>query len=273
MRNLLNFLIRFNNLIIFLILEGITFYLLATGNTYHNTRVVNSIRGLTYGIETKIDKTRSYLNLREINESVAAENIALRNSIARLVRRDNSPFSSVSDSVYRQQFTHSSAEVVENSVNRQKNFFTINKGTRQGITTNMAITSYNGVAGIIVGCSDNYSVAMSLLNLDFRLSVRIKSNGYFGSLSWDGRDYRYAILGEIPQHIPLNVGDTIETTGYSAIFPEGLTVGTISDFEKRGGDFYRINVSLFTDFKKLHFVDIIGNLEKAEKVELENQFR
>ncbi len=122
----------------------------------------------------------------------------------------------------------------------------------------MAVISSDGVAGVIVGCSENYSVAMSLLNLDFRLSARIKSNGYFGSLTWDGRDYRNAVLGEIPQHISISVGDTIETTGYSAIFPEGLAVGTISEFEKRGGDFYRIRVSILTDFKKLHFVDVIG---------------
>ncbi len=269
MRNLLNFLIRFNNLIIFLILEGITFYLLATGNNYHNTRVVNGMRGLTKGIEMKINNTRNYLSLREINEELGAENIALKNSIERLVRRENSLFFSVTDTIYRQQYKHTSAEVVENSVNRQKNFFTINKGKLQGISTDMAVTSFDGVAGVIVGCSDNYSVAMSLLNLDFRLSARLKSSGYFGSLSWDGRDYRYAVLGEIPQHISVSVGDTVETTGYSAIFPEGLIIGTISDFEKRGGDFYRITVSLKTDFKKLNFVDVIGNLEKAEKVELE----
>jgi rod shape-determining protein MreC len=273
MRNLLNFLIRFNNLIIFLILEGITFYLLATGNSYHNTRVVNGIRGLTLGIETKINKTRNYLNLREINENLAAENIALRNSIERLAKRENSLFFSVSDTIYKQQYTHTTAEVIENSVNRQKNFFTINKGKKQGISIDMAINSFDGVAGVIVGCSENYSVAMSLLNLDFRLSVRIKSNGYFGSLSWDGRDSRHAVLGEIPQHISVSVGDTIETTGYSAIFPEGLAVGTINDFEKRGGDFYKITVSLMTDFKKLRFVDVIGNLKKAEEVELEKQFK
>jgi rod shape-determining protein MreC len=273
MRNLLNFLVRFNNLIIFLILEGITLYWLATGNSYHNTRVVKGIRGLTQGIEMKINKTRNYLSLREINENLAAENIALRNSIERIVRRENSVFFSVTDTIYSQQYNHTTAEVIENSVNRQKNFFTINKGKKQGISADMAVTSFDGVAGVIVGCSENYSVAMSLLNLDFRLSVRIKSNGYFGSLSWDGRDYRHAVLGEIPQHISVSVGDTIETTGYSAIFPEGLAVGTISDFEKRGGDFYRITVSLISDFKKLHFVDVIGNLVKAEKVELEKQFK
>jgi rod shape-determining protein MreC len=273
MRNLLNFLIRFNNLIIFLVLEGITFYLLATGNNYHNTRVMNGIRGMTKGIETKINNTRNYLSLREINENLGAENVALRNRIERLTRRENSLFFSVTDTINRQQYNHTSAEVIENSVNRQRNFFTINKGTKQGISTDMAVTSFDGVAGVIVGCSENYSVAMSVLNLDFKLSARIKSNGYFGSLSWDGRDYQHAVLGEIPQHISVRVGDTIETTGYSAIFPEGLTVGTISDFEKRGGDFYKITVLLFTDFRKLHFVDVIGNLEKAEKVELEKQLR
>lgn len=273
MRNLLNFLIRFNNLIIFLILEGFAFYLLATGNTYQNTRTLNFVRGITQGLEAKISGTRYYLNLRETNKGVEEENIALKNRLESLVKRDKPVSFSVADSIHRQQYTHTSAEVVENSVNKQKNFFTINKGKNQGIKPDMAVTAINGVAGVIVGCSDNFSVAMSLLNLDFRLSARIKSSGYFGSLSWDGRDYRHARLGEIPQHIQVSIGDTIETTGYSAIFPEGLTVGTISDFGKRGGDFYQITVELVTDFKKLHFVDIVGNLEKAEKVELEKQFK
>jgi rod shape-determining protein MreC len=273
MRNLLNFLAKYNNLIIFLLLEGIAIYLLATGNNYHNTRVVNGIRSLTHGIEEKISNTRNYLNLREINENLAAENVALRNSIRRLVKRENSLFFSVSDSIYRQQYLHTSAEVINNSINRQKNFFTINKGERQGVKIDMAVTSGNGVAGVIVECSENYSVAMSLLNLDFKLSARIKSNGYFGSLNWDGRDFRYAVLSEIPQHVSVNVGDTIETTGYSAIFPEGVMVGTVSDYEKMGGDFYKITVLLINDFKKLHFVDIIGNMKKTEQLELEKLFQ
>ena len=273
MRNLLNFLARYNNLIFFLFLEGIAFYLLATRNNYHNSRIVNAIRGMTYGIETKISNTRSYLSLREINEKLAAENIALKNSIGKLVKKENSLFFSVDDSVYKQQYIHTSAEVIENSINRQKNFFTINKGAEQGIKADMAVVSANNVAGVIIGCSKNYSVAMSLLNLDFKLSARIKSNGYFGSLSWDGRDYRYAILSEIPQHVIVNVGDTIETTGYSAIFPEGMSVGTVSDYEKFGGDFYKIKVLLMTDFKKTHFVDVIGNKKKTEQRELEKLFQ
>ena len=69
------------------------------------------------------------------------------------------------------------------------------------------------------------------------------------------------------------MGDTIETTGYSAIFPEGVMVGTVSDFEKIGGDFYKITILLITDFKKFHFVDIIGNMKKTEQLELEKLFQ
>jgi rod shape-determining protein MreC len=273
MRSLLNFLARYNNLIIFIILEGIAFYLLTTGNNYHNTRIVKGFRGITEGIEERINNTRNYLHLRDINENLAAENVALRNSIGRLVKGENSIFFSVSDTVFHQQYIHTSAEVIDNSISRQKNYFTINKGERQGIAVDMAVISANGVVGVIVGCSENFSVGMSLLNLDFKLSARIKSNGSFGSLSWDGRDYRNAVLNDIPQHVYLNVGDTIETTGYSAVFPEGVMVGTVSDFERKGGDFYKINVSLTTDFKKLHFVDVIGNMKKAERLGLEKMFQ
>ena len=273
MRNLLNFLARFNNLIIFLILEGISFYLLANGNNYHNTRVVMGTRGITRNLEERISSSKNYFNLREANKNLAAENIQLKNKLSALDRKDSSLFLSVNDSVLNQQYYYTSAEVINNSANRQKNFFTVNKGTKQGVSVDMAVITGNSVAGIIVGCSENYSLAMSVLNLDFKLSARIKSNGYFGSLSWDGRNYRKAVLSEIPQHVSITVGDTIETTGYSAIVPEGIMVGTIAEFSKRGGDFYNITIQLETDFKKLHFVDIVGNLRKTEQLELEKMMQ
>jgi len=273
MRSLLNFLARYNNLIIFLILEGIAIYLLATGNNYHNARIVNGIKGLTRGIEGRVNYTHNYLKLREINDKLAAENIALKNSMGRRLESENRLYSTVTDSVYHQQYIYYSAAVSDNSVNLQKNFITVNKGKKQGILVDMALISDNSVAGVIVGCTDNYSVAMSVLNLDFKLSAKIKSNGYFGSVSWDGRDPRHALLSEIPQHVPVSVGDTIVTTGYSAIFPEGILVGTISDFEKTGGDFYKIRILLTTDFKKLSYVEIIGNLMKSEQNELENSVK
>jgi rod shape-determining protein MreC len=270
MKNLLNFLARYHNFIIFLFLETLAIYLLATNNNYHNTQVVKALNGITYGLEKRITKAKSYLRLNEINASLALENSYLKSEIERIRKETSSDFFSVSDSLRMQQYTYTIAEIVNNSTNRQKNYITINKGRLQGIYVDMAVTGPSGVVGIIVSNSDNYSVAMSLLNLDFRLSARIRRNGYFGSLNWDGRNYQYAILNDIPNHIDVAVGDTIETTDYSAIFPEGLFIGTISEYEKTNGDFYTISVKLATDFKNLEYVYIIGNLKKTEQQTLEN---
>lgn len=273
MRNLLNFLARYNNLIVFLILEGIAIYLLATGNYYHNTVILKGVRGLTRGIEERVSNARAYFSLREVNLALSGENAALRNSIERFSGSEERRFIQATDTIFRQRFVYTAGTVINNSINRQKNFFTINKGRRQGMEKDMAVVSAGGVAGVIIGCSENYAVAMSVLNLDFRISARIKSNSYFGSLTWDGRDPAFAILNEIPQHVAVFKGDTIETTGYSAVFPEGIIIGRVIETEKPGGDFYSIKVELATDFRKLRFVNMIGNKEKTEQLQLEKLFQ
>ncbi|NMD02544.1 MAG: hypothetical protein GYA71_04655, partial [Bacteroidales bacterium] len=132
MRNLLNFLARFNNLIIFLILEGITLYLLSTGNSYHNTRVVKTTRGLAYRLEQMVNNSRNYLRLREINQVLAIKNANLLNSLENVMKNRDSLFFSVRDTIHLQQYVHTSAQIVNNTINRQKNFFTLNKGKNQG---------------------------------------------------------------------------------------------------------------------------------------------
>ena len=124
---------------------------------------------------------------------------------------------------------------------------------------------------MVVGVSGNYSVVMSLLNTDFRLSASIARNDYFGSLAWDGTNYRYARLSEIPHHVQVSEGDTIMTSGYSAIFPAGLMAGTLTGDQKRGGDFVSLKVLLSVDFKKLTNVYVIGNLTKEERENLEKE--
>ncbi|MDR2887312.1 MAG: rod shape-determining protein MreC [Bacteroidales bacterium] len=273
MRNLLNFLERYSNLIIFLLLESVAFYLITSRSYYHNTKAVNGMKWLTHGVETGFGNVKGYFHLKTVNENLANENTMLRNTVGRLLENDSSSFFPVCDTVYQQTYLYTSARLTGNSVNKQYNFFTINRGTKSGLTPDMAVIADGSAAGVISGCSDNFSIVMSLINLDFRLSARIKSNGYFGSLAWDGKDYRVAILSDIPQHVAVNIGDTIETTGYSAIFPEGIAIGVVSGYEKPGSDFYTIKVLLKTDFRKLHYVDVVANKRKLEFIELENEIQ
>jgi rod shape-determining protein MreC len=269
MRNLLNFLARYNNLILFLLLEGIAIYLVVTGNNYHNSRIIKGVRGFTRSTEERIINTKNYLRLREINANLSAENAILHNTIGKMMSLEDPGFFPVSDTIKDQQYEFTSAILVNNSVNKQKNFFTLNKGKKQGVDKDMAVMGPNGVAGLIVASSDNFSVAMSLLNIDFRLSSRIMPSGYFGSLAWDGADYRFGVLNEIPQHVQISVGDTVETTSFSSVFPAGKMIGIISEYERSGSDFYRIRVSLSTNFRKLSHVNVIKNLKKQEQETLE----
>jgi rod shape-determining protein MreC len=152
MRNLLSFLLKYINIIVFLFLEGIALYWLTNGNSYHNSRVVKGMQGITRGLEEKFNNARTYLSLREINATLASENSVLKNRIERLTAREDLKFISVEDSLFRQQFLYTTARVINNSVNRQKNYFTIDKGTLQGIKVDMAVTNGNDAVGVVVGC-------------------------------------------------------------------------------------------------------------------------
>ncbi|HUS86440.1 MAG TPA: rod shape-determining protein MreC [Bacteroidales bacterium] len=270
MRSLLNFLLKYNNILIFLLLEVLALCLLASGASYHNIKLSNVVKSAEGNLQERLYNASRYLSLKEVNNALMRENLELRNRLERTYSDVDIYFFPVNDSIHRQQYIISNASIVNNSFNKQKNFITLNKGTIHGIKEGMAVVSPDGIAGVIVGVSRNFSVAMSVLNLDFRLSARFRRNGYFGSLTWDGRDESFASLNEIPTHLEINVGDTIETSGYSAVFPAGLQIGTVSSFDRKEGDFYNIIVKLSTDFHNMDWVYIIGNLMKEEQNDLED---
>ncbi|MBE0676773.1 MAG: rod shape-determining protein MreC [Bacteroidales bacterium] len=273
MRNLLNFLSRYSNLIVFILLETISVWLLVNAEGYHSSRFLNGIRNSTLFIERKAAGVTYYLGLKEKNARLASENLFLRNRVESM-SREIVPAGYADTTVrYAQDYLYILARVANNSVNKQYNFITLDRGSRDGIEPEMAVIGSDGVAGIVVSVSENFSYVMSLLNLDFRMSVRLRKNAYFGSLTWDGHSATRAILNEIPYHVNVAVGDTIETSGYSSIFPPGVLVGTVSDIDESGGDFYRIVLELSTDFRKLNYLYVVRNRLKDEQTEAEGEAR
>lgn len=270
MRSLLNFLIRYSNIIVFLLLEVVALYMLSTNDGYHNIMLSNKLIAFEGSVEKKISSVTEYLGLRSINAELAAENLELRNRLENVFRDDEQYFTSVNDTIHRQQYIYTRSRVINQSVNKQKNYITLDKGKRDGIEVGMAVVGPYGIVGTVVGISNRFSIAMSVLNLDFRLSARFRKNGYFGSLRWEGLEDDIVSLNEIPHHVQITKGDTIETSGYSSVFPAGILVGNVKDFDEGAGDFYSIDVELATDFHKIDFVYIVGNLFKDEQVELQN---
>lgn len=272
MRSLLNFLARFSNIIVFLILEVMALYMLSNNDGYHNIMLSNKLIAFESSIEKRIFGASEYFRLRQLNSELEAENLELRNRLERVFRDDEQYFTSVNDTVHKQRYIYTRARVINQSVNKQKNYLTLNKGIKDGIVEGMAVSGPEGIVGTIVGTSKNFSIVMSVLNLDFRLSAQFRKNGYYGSLSWNGLEYDRISLNEIPHHVEISVGDTIETSGYSLTFPAGLLVGQVRDYDIGAGDFYTIDIEPATDFHNVDYVYIIGNLQKEEQENLQAGF-
>lgn len=269
MKNLLRFIIRYHFFLLFILLEIVSLILIVQHNNYQRAQFggfTKSIQGTYYEVFGTI---REYLSLRQTNRELYRENTLLRNRIDRLVRSPETSHANGQDSVPDRQFTYIPARVINNSVNKQFNFITLDKGRHHGIEPEMAVIAPEGVVGVVYAVSGNFSTVIPMINRNFRLSAKILKNGYFGSLYWTGSGYRKAILEDIPYHVEIQSGDTIVTSGYSAIFPEGIMVGTIADVEAGEANFNSITVDIAVDFKNLRYVNVINNLLRNEQQALE----
>lgn len=263
MRSLLNFFIKYNNILIFILLEAVAIYLIYSNSSYHNIKVSNAAAALEGSLLKRVERATGYFSLRQTNSNLVRENLELKKQLG-LNGRENSADTSLYGII--------SAVVVNQTINRQKNFITLDRGYADGIEEGMAVIGPDGVVGIVTGVSRNYSVVISLLNIDFRLSTRFSNSGYFGSLAWDGSSPEMAILNDIPHHVIPQAGDTVETSGYSSIFPPGIMIGTIDSFDSSRGDFLNIVIRLSTSFSSLHNVYVIGSNHKKEIKDLEQKF-
>lgn len=250
-------------------MEILSFTILIQYNRFHRAGFLNitrNIQGFTY---TRLGNLKNYLYLKKINQELANENNLLLNQLDQYKQLAVNYPIGISDSLPGRKYTYIPAIVINNSVNKQYNYITINKGSHHGIHPETAVISPNGVVGVVFAVSGNFSTIISLLNRDLRISAKIKRNDYYGSLSWKGTDHFTAVLSEIPYHVDVQVGDTIITSGYSAIFPENVFLGVISSFNIEESNFYQIEVKLSVDFKHLVTVNVIRNLIRDEQTGLE----
>ena len=214
----------------------------------------------------------SYFYLDEVNEHLVAENNELR---AKLDVLQNQLSLLATDSIdlpiISSDVEYISAKVVHNSVYRTQNFIIVNKGAKDGIQADMGVISPQGVVGVVTRVSNNYAVVMPIINPSQHISVKIKSNQQLGMLVWDGIDPKFSQMEEIPSHVNPIVGDTIVTSGYSAIFPEGLTIGVIDKaINEKHAPFCMVNVKLAVDFQSLSYVTITAFKNRSELINLSN---
>lgn len=246
--------------------------LLFGSNPYQHSVYLTSANSISSGVYSASTSVTSYFNLRDINEDLQRRNtelemdaLRMRQRIQQLEEYELNATMTPDSSLMRYNFIV--ANVINNTTSRAHNYITLNKGSLDGVKPEMGVVDQNGVIGKVDVVGKHSSRVISLLNDYFRLSCKVKNTAQVGSLAWDGKDSRYALLLELPRHSVFNPGDTIVTSGYSTAFPEGVPVGIVEqELLDHDENFLTAKVRLLTDFSKLSMVRlVIDNLSDEIK--------
>lgn len=269
MRNLLLFFARYNAFFVFLLFEGAALSIYFGRNDTENKSAFLSSANEAAGslFEQYYDMTQ-YWNLSAVNDSLARDNARLRSQLRSSYFYHNAKWET--DSLREQQFEYIEAEVVNNSTNRPQNYLTLNRGSRHGIKPNMGVIdgTGRGLVGIVRRVSRNYATVMSVLHTDMGISAKIKRNGFFGIAQWDGSDRQRIKVVNIAKHAEVIQGDTIVTSGYSNIFPEGMMLGVVEAYTEEQGA-YSLTVKLSNNLDNIRYAYVINHLMQQERKQLE----
>lgn len=272
MRALFDFLRKYNYFFLFLFLEILSVVLISRNGLYQSSKLVSMGNAVSGGVHSVISSVTDYFGLKHQNEVLAEENAKLRAKLESSYIQYNQREFLVKDTVYKQQYTYIEADVIKNSWTKRDNYIMINKGENHGIVVDMAVVSPQGMVGVVVNTTDNFSTIMPVLHSDSRNSVKIKRTESNGTLEWDGADYRYAHVVDIPTTHKLYKNDTVITSGLANDFPEGELVGfVVALSSKPGSGFYKVKIKLATDFNKLNHVYVVNNYFRDEQDTLMNR--
>ena len=285
MRNLLQLIVRYSNFLLLVGLEVVAFILVVHGNKYQQVALSGAANAVTASVHLMTDNVTSYFRLRSDNAQLLEENARLNAEIMRLYndqtrqRHGNdtattrqrvlgSPMSDAENGEYVQAdlaYSFVPARVIAYSNDRHHNYITLNKGRRDGITPDMGVIGKDGIVGVVQSVSTHFAVVAPIIHEGIFISSMIRKNDYMATLHWHMPDIHTASLEDVARHVDVRVGDTIVTSGMSAIFPADMPVGVVSDVSLGEGDsYYDIDVRLATDFNSLRTVTVLQYAHRAE---------
>lgn len=283
MYKLIEFLRRIYVVLLFVAIEAMALSHYAHSSYYTQAKILSRAHSVVGGIQGSIFNVKQFFMLRGENEALTQRVAELENELARyreteadaetnsLTLEDMDPALAKSLSQYR----YATARIIANSINRSQNFITLNRGFIHGVSPNMAVISPSGmIVGYVIGCSERYSVVMSVLNSKFRTSGKIVGDEYFGSISWSGNSPYKVEMKDLSKHSNIEVGDEVVTAGLSEFFPEGVKIGYVEKYEiNETQTSFSATIRLAADMTKLNNVILIENTDYIEISELEQNPR
>ena len=267
MQQIINFFIRNQKFLLFIVLFSVAFNITLNNNPYQSSAISNILHPTVSKIFEWRNAISSFWNLQHENNILIKENNRLNKLLFNQEIKLTEPLANVPYDVL-------TSKIIKNSFNLRNNYLTIVKGSVESVKVNNGVINSIGVVGVVDKVSDKYSRVLSILSEKTRLNAKLKNTNYFGIVSWDTNQTNIVQLNDIQDLVPLKKGDTIVTSGYSAIFPENIPIGTVADFRlNETQDLYIIDVKLFNDMRNLSHIYLIQNKEREElqKLATENE--
>jgi rod shape-determining protein MreC len=270
MRNLLIFITKYNAFFLFLIFEVSALLIYVKYNSFQKATFINSQNQVTGSLYAQVSQFKGYLNLKDVNDSLARENAKLRGMMKASFYVDSIEKHKVVDTVYKQQYTYIVAKVINNSFNKRSNYITINRGSRDGITKAMGVINGAGVVGQVVDVSDHLAIIQSVLHKSTRFSAMLAGDKQIGSFVWgNDLDPHKGLMIDMQNNVQPKMGEQVVTSGYS-LFPSGIPFGKITNLHAKGGGLLlNVEVALAVDFTTLQYVYVINNKFAQEQTGLE----
>jgi rod shape-determining protein MreC len=277
-RNIFLFIRRYFNVLLFLILEIFSLSMLFTYNRYHEAFMMGITGDFTGKFYTQYSKVRNYFHLKEENERLARQNLALLKALPQnyqtisgqeMILKDSIPVDSLG---HFRKFIWRSADVINNTVQlAANNYITLDKGVTDSIDKDMGVIGPDGVVGTVVNVSPHVCVVMSLLHRSSKVSGMLAKSKDAGAIDWDGSAEGILTMKNIPKSVKVAKGDTVVTSTYSDKFPAGIPIGTIESIgSDPASNFYVLKIRSSTHFGRLQHVYVVENTLRTEQINLES---
>lgn len=267
MQQIIRFLIKNKNFLLYLFLLLISLVFTIQSHSYHRSKFISSANFLSGGVYGTVSGIQDYFKLKKRNQSLIEENARLRQIIQE--KLDLEPLESLTTSK-EISYAFIPAKVIKNSYSKTDNIITIKKGQKDSIFPDMGVITSKGIVGLIDNTSYSYSTIISILNSNFQTSAKLKKSNHFGNLKWDGKDPNTVQVTDIQEQAAISIGDTLETSGRSVIFPKGIAIGTVQEKTlDASNNFYTLSIKLLNDMTDLGHVYIIKNKDLEEIKTLE----
>ncbi len=271
MRNLLKFLKRFRNFLVFIVLQIFILSLFFNSKNYHKASFVNSTNAVSGWLLQKKYNITKHFSLSEKNISLAEENAKLLEKLPSSYYMLDNTIYSINDTLYEKQFEYITATVINYSNHKRNNYATLNKGQLAGVKRDMGVMVSNGIVGFVIDVSEHYAIVRTILSE--RINIIVEINGIMGQLDWRGLDKNICHVKGITGSSIIKKGDMVYTKGSSGHFPQGVLVGIVQDVEiENGSATLTIPVKLSANFSALNQVYLVKNIFKNEQQRIEDNY-